>query len=83
MNTKQLKVVTGMAVILLLVSACGILPSRGSGKLITDTRAVSDFEAVDFSGAGKVEIIQDGTESITIETDDDVTRWMTAFTCSL
>jgi hypothetical protein len=77
MNAKLLKVFTGMAVLLLLVSACGYLPTRGSGDLITETRQVSGFEAVEFSGAGDVEIIQDGTESITIETDDDVMEHVT------
>jgi hypothetical protein len=72
MNAKLLKVFVGMAVVVLLVSACGFIPSRGSGDLITETREVSGFEAVEFSGAGRVEIIQDGSESITIETDDDV-----------
>ena len=77
MNAKLLKVFTGMAVLLLLVSACGFIPTRGSGDLITETREVSGFDAVEFSGAGDVEIIQDGTESITIETDDDVMEHVT------
>jgi len=77
MNTKSLKVVIGMAVILLLASACGFIPTRGSGDLVTETRQVSGFTAVEFSGAGHVEIIQDGTESITIETDDDVMEHVT------
>jgi hypothetical protein len=77
MNAKNLKIFIGMAVILLLVSACGLIPSRGSGNLVSETRAVSGFEAVDFSGMGSVEIIQDGTESITIETDDDVMQYVT------
>ena len=77
MNAKLLKVFTGMAVVLLLVSACGFIPTRGSGDLVTETREVSGFDAVQFSGAGDVEIIQDGTESITIETDDDVMEHVT------
>lgn len=72
MNAKYLKVSIGMVIILLLASACGIIPTRGSGNLVSETRDVSGFETVVFSGAGDVEIIQDGTESITIETDDDV-----------
>jgi Putative auto-transporter adhesin, head GIN domain len=72
MNTKRLLPITGMLVFLLLVSACGVIPDRGSGNLITETRDVSGFDMVEFSGTGDVEIIQDGTESITIETDDDV-----------
>jgi hypothetical protein len=76
MNTKHLTTMIGMTVLLLLASACGMLPSRGSGNLITETREVSGFDAVVFSGAGEVEIIQDGTESISIETDDDVMQYV-------
>ncbi|MBI4731193.1 MAG: DUF2807 domain-containing protein [Chloroflexi bacterium] len=76
MNAKYLKISVGMAVILLLASACGIIPTRGSGNLVSETREVSGFDAVVFSGAGDVEIIQDGTESITIETDDDVMQYV-------
>ena len=72
MNTRYLKMAFGMNLILLLASACSFIPTRGSGDLVTETRQVSGFEAVEFSGAGEVEIIQDGTESISIETDDDV-----------
>jgi Putative auto-transporter adhesin, head GIN domain len=72
MNTKRLIPLTGMVVFLLLVSACGIIPDRGSGNLVSETRDVSGFDTVEFSGAGDVEIVQDGTESITIKTDDDV-----------
>ncbi len=76
MNAKYLKISIGMAVILLLASACGIIPTRGSGNLVSETREVSGFDTVVFSGAGDVEIIQDGTESITIETDDDVMQYV-------
>jgi Putative auto-transporter adhesin, head GIN domain len=86
MNTKYIKIAIGLAVILLFASACGVLPNRGSGRLITETRDVSGFNAVEFggsgnlfmySGAGNVEIVQDGIESITIETDDDVMEYVT------
>lgn len=72
MNTKLHKIVLPLTLLLLLTSACTFLPRRGSGRLITETRPVSGFEAVVLSGAGSLEIIQDGSESITIETDDDV-----------
>ena len=76
MNTKVLKISAGMAALLLFVSACTLFPTRGSGHLISETREVSGFDAVVFSGTGEVEIIQDGTESITIETDDDVMEFV-------
>ncbi|NTV37818.1 MAG: hypothetical protein HGA82_01265 [Anaerolineales bacterium] len=79
MNTKLFKIYLGMAVILLTIGACSFdfIPKQGSGNLVSETRQVSGFTAVDFSGAGEVEIIQDGTESITIETDDDVMEHVT------
>lgn len=72
MNTKHSKLVAGLAMVLLFASACGFIPMRGSGNLVTETRQVSGYDAIVFSGMGEVEIIQDGNESITIETDDDV-----------
>lgn len=64
--------------LLLLISACDHIPAlRGSGNLISETRRVSDFEEVEFDNVGNVDMIQDGTESITIETDDDVMKYVT------
>ena len=66
MSVKPFKLVTGITVIImLLVSACGIVPIFGSGNLITETRQVSSFEAVAVSGVGDLIVIQDGTESVT------------------
>jgi len=72
MNANKYLSVLGMTCLLLLACACGFLPRRGSGDIITETRQVSGFDAVVFSGAGQVEIVQDGSESIAISTDDDV-----------
>lgn len=72
MNARLNKLIPALTILLLLTSACTFLPGRGSGRLITETRPVSGFEAVVLSGAGRLEIIQDGSESITIQTDDDV-----------
>jgi hypothetical protein len=78
MNTRLMKVSMGIAVLTLLVSACGIVPIFGSRHLITETRQVSDFERVEISGGGSLEIIQDGTESLTIETDDNIMPYITS-----
>lgn len=72
MNTRSFKMISGMAALLLFASACAVIPVRGSGDLVTETRQVSGYNAIVFSGMGEAEIIQDGSESITIETDDDV-----------
>ncbi len=46
--------------------------TRGSGHIITESRAVSGFDGVAFSSFGNVEIVQGDAEALTIETDDDV-----------
>jgi hypothetical protein len=58
------------------LSACGFSFGRGvikgSGKIVSEERKVSDFHAVDFSGSGIAEITQGDTEGITIEADDNI-----------
>jgi hypothetical protein len=77
MNTRLMKASIGIAILALLASACGIVPVFGSRHLITETRQVSDFERVEVSGGGSLEIIQDGTESLSIETDDNIMPYVT------
>ncbi len=77
MNTKLSNLVIGMTVIImLLVSACGLKPIFGSGNLVTETHRVSGFEAVTVIGGGDLVILQDGTESVTIETDDNLMQFL-------
>jgi hypothetical protein len=78
MNTKLMKATIGLTLVKLLISACGILPTFGSRNLITENRPVSGFNRLDISGGGDVTIIQDGTESLTIETDDNVMQYVTS-----
>jgi hypothetical protein len=78
MNTKVLKASLGLTIVMLLVSACGMIPTLGSRNLISETRTVSGYQLVDVSSAGTLEIIQDGTESLTIETDDNMMQYVTS-----
>ena len=55
-----------------VVTACGATIIKGSGNLITETRQVSNFDSIDLSGSGEVIVTQGGSESLTIETDDNV-----------
>jgi hypothetical protein len=45
---------------------------RGSGRLVTETREVSDFDSVQFSTFGDVTIRQGESESLVIEAEDNV-----------
>lgn len=44
----------------------------GSGNVVTQSREVSGFEAVSFSGVGRLILEQTGTESLTITADDNI-----------
>lgn len=72
MYYKRIVVVLLLLVAILTVTACNASIVKGSGDLITETRAVSDFDSIDLSGSGEVIVRQDGNESLTIETDDNV-----------
>jgi hypothetical protein len=78
MNTKLLKVALGFVLVMLLISACGLAPVFGSGKVVTETRQVSGFDKVSVSGGGELVILQDGTESVTAETDDNLMQYLVA-----
>lgn len=56
----------------LLLAACGLRVVNGSGAIRSESRAVSDFRAVDFSGFGELILVQGETEALTIETDDNL-----------
>lgn len=45
---------------------------RGSGNVVTEDRAVSDFNCVSLTGAGDVIITQGEEEALTVETDDNL-----------
>ena len=76
MDTRMTKVVGLLAVTVLLLSACGITTVRGSGNVVTEGREVRGFEGVALSGVGKVIITQGDQESLTIETDDNLMRYI-------
>jgi Putative auto-transporter adhesin, head GIN domain len=63
-----------LLVVLLPTTACTALVTKGSGDMVTETRQVSNFDRIDLSGSGEVIVTQDGNESLTIETDDNVMK---------
>jgi hypothetical protein len=63
---------------MLTVTACNVGRIRGSGDIVTETRQVSDFDSIDLSGFGEVIVTQGGSESLTIETDDNVMKHVEA-----
>ena len=78
MNTKSMKASLVLILAILLVSACGVIPMLGSRNIISENRKVSGFDRLEVSGGGDVTIIQDGTEALKIETDDNVMQYVTS-----
>jgi len=61
----------------LVVGACSIVGERGSGTMATETRDVSGFDEIDLGGSGRVLIAVTGTESLTIEAEDNILPLLT------
>ena len=49
---------------------------QGSGNVVTEEREVSDFDKVAMSGFGRVIVTQGDSESLTIETDDNLMQYI-------
>ncbi len=62
----------------MLLSGClhfdslGSRTVKGSGNVVSETRAVSGFDRVTLSGSGQLLMVQGNQESLTIETDDNL-----------
>ena len=75
---KKISVVASILGAAFLLSGCGIPLNinlqtvAGSGKVTSEMRSVSNVRAVSLTGAGELVIQQTGTDSLTIETDDNL-----------
>jgi putative autotransporter adhesin-like protein len=55
-----------------LMGGCMMVGIAGSGNIVTEPRTVSGFSTVSLSGSGQVLIDQNGTEALTVTTDDNL-----------
>ena len=62
------------ALVALLLPGCTV----GSGEVTTETRTVEGFDQIDLRGTGEVRITVDGTESLTIEAEDNIIDQLTS-----
>jgi len=74
MRKKKLALILLLLVVILAVIACnaGVRVTQGSGNVITEARQVREFDRINLNGSGEVIITQGGSESLSIETDDNV-----------
>jgi hypothetical protein len=66
----------------IILSACEMIPFfnvvQGTGNLITENRQVSDFNAIQLDGAGRLIITQGTTESLEIQAEDNIITELTS-----
>lgn len=74
------KILLVSLVVLFVSTACAIpFGSRlvkGSGKIVVEDRDVRNFEEILVTGAGRIIITQGDSESLTIETDDNLMEYI-------
>ncbi|HSU37732.1 MAG TPA: head GIN domain-containing protein [Propionibacteriaceae bacterium] len=70
------KTVLAAAALPVLLSSCAI--ATQSGNLVSESRSVSGFSAIELNGAGEVSIEQTGSESLTIEADEKFLSLLTS-----
>jgi hypothetical protein len=75
MNTRFHLILCTLLVTLLL-SACGVRVLNGSGTVVTESRPVRDFTAINFSGFGELTLVQGEDEGLTVETDDNLLAYI-------
>ena len=76
-TTFRVSALTSLLLIATLIAGCAVTGQpnaiiRGSGVIITESRAVTGFTQILLAGSGNVIIEQGGEESLTIETDDNI-----------
>jgi predicted small secreted protein len=59
-----------------MLTACAT--TRGSGRVVSESRDVSSFTAVELAGIGTLMIEQTGTESLVIEAEDNILPVLTS-----
>lgn len=75
MNVRAMRSAVAVAIVavgLIILTGC----VRGSGEIVTEERDIDDIERVELSGIGRLEITQGDDPSLTVETDDNLMRYI-------
>jgi hypothetical protein len=72
----RLRLALALLAVLLLVSACSV--TKGSGRVVAETREVGGFTKVELSGSGELTIEKTGTESLSVSAEDNLLPQLTS-----
>ncbi len=78
MKTNRIVIIFALLASVFIFSACGVFVTRGSGILESETRDVSDFDAIVIEGFGNVNITQGENEYLEIEAEDNILPHITS-----
>ena len=67
-NRRKIEIWVGLLAVMALLAGCSFGATVGSGKMATETRAVSGIEAVEFAFIGDLTIRQGEEESLSAAT---------------
>ena len=76
MNRNLFRISVLLLVMVMLLSACDVAGLEGSGRLVSETREVSDFDRIVLSGVGRVILTQGEEEALEVETDDNLMEYI-------
>lgn len=71
---KNIRIAAAIALLAIPLAGCTV----GSGEVVTETRSVEGFHSIDLRGIGEVRITVDGTESLTVEAEDNLIDQLTS-----
>jgi hypothetical protein len=72
----RVRLALALLAVLLLVSACSV--TKGSGRVVTETREVGGFTKVELSGSGELTIEKTGIESLSVSAEDNLLPQLTS-----
>jgi hypothetical protein len=75
-----IRAILGITIIGFILTACSVPYAprlvSGSGEIVVEERDVSGFDKILISGAGRVIVTQGDAESLTVETDDNLMKYI-------
>lgn len=69
---KTSKILFSSMISLILLTSCTDDKITGSGKLITETREVSEFTSINSEGVFEINIVENETQSVEVTADDNI-----------
>jgi hypothetical protein len=65
-----------LSLFVLILSGCNVAAIRGSGHVVSENRAVSDFNRVELLGSGDVILTQGDAEALKVEAEDNLLTYL-------